>query len=89
MSKEIVIIDNLKCGGCVNTVTKKMSAVEGVLNVKVDLETSTVEIEKEDAITRAFLLEKLGKLGYPEQGTSSFSQKAKSYVSCAVGRLDK
>lgn len=89
MSKEIITIDNLKCGGCVNTVTKKINAIEGVSGVNVDLETSTVEIEKEDSITRAFLLEKLGKLGYPEQGTSNFSQKAKSYVSCAIGRLDK
>lgn len=88
MSKEIIVIDNLKCGGCVNTVTKKLQAMEGVENVNILLEISTVEIEKEDYITREALIEKLSKLGYPEIGTSNMVQKAKSYVSCAIGRLD-
>ena len=34
------------------------------------------------------LLEKLSKLGYPELGTSNVLQKAKSYVSCAIGKLE-
>ena len=32
-------ITGMKCQGCVNTVTEKLSAVKGVENVKVDLET--------------------------------------------------
>ena len=88
MTQEIIKIDNLKCGGCANTVTKQIKAIEGVENVIVDLENSTVAIEKDDSVTREFLIEKLSKLGYPEEGTSSLMQKAKSYVSCAVGRLD-
>ena len=88
MSKEIIVIDNLKCGGGVNTVTKKLQAMEGVENVNILLEISTVEIEKEDYVTREALIEKLSKLGYPEIGTSNMVQKAKSYVSCAIGRLD-
>jgi copper chaperone CopZ len=88
MNKETIIIDNLKCGGCANTVTKKLQAMEGVKNVNVLLETSTVEIEKEENVTREALIEKLSKLGYPEIGTSNLVQKAKSYVSCAIGRLD-
>lgn len=63
--------------------------MEGVSNVRVDLETSTVEVEKEEKVTRTLLLEKLSKWGYPEMGTSNLAQKAKSYVSCAIGRLDQ
>lgn len=63
--------------------------MEGVSNVRVDLETSTVEVEKEEKVTRTLLLEKLSKWGYPEMGTSNLVQKAKSYVSCAIGRLDQ
>ena len=33
-------------------------------------------------------IEKLSKWGYPEMGTSNLVQKAKSYVSCAIGRLE-
>jgi len=88
MNKEIIIIDNLKCGGCVNTVTKKLQEMEGVENVNVLLETSTVEVEKEENVSREALMEKLAKWGYPEIGTTNLVQKAKSYVSCAIGRLD-
>ena len=88
MNKEIIIIDNLKCGGCVNTVTKKLQEMEGVENVNVLLESSTVEIEKEENVSREALIEKLAKWGYPEIGTTNLVQKAKSYVSCAIGRLD-
>jgi len=88
MNKEVIIIDNLKCGGCVNTVTKKLLKMEGVKDVNVLLESSTVEIEKDENVSREALIEKLSKLGYPEIGTSNLIQKAKSYVSCAIGRLD-
>ena len=89
MNTETIIIDNLKCGGCANTVTKQLKSMDGVQNVTVDVETSTVVVEKEEAITRVLLLEKLAKWGYPEIGTSNLVQKAKSYVSCAIGRLDE
>ena len=38
-------ISGMKCQGCVNTVTEKLSAVKGVENVKVDLENKQVTIE--------------------------------------------
>ena len=33
-------ITGMKCQGCVNTVTEKLSAVKGVDKVQVDLETN-------------------------------------------------
>ena len=38
-------ITGMKCQGCVNTVTKKLSAVKGVDKVQVDLENKQVTIE--------------------------------------------
>ena len=89
MNRSTIIIDNLKCGGCANTVTKQLQAMDGVENVHVDVATSTVEIEKDESVSEESLIQKLSKLGYPPVGTSNFVQKAKSYVSCAIGRLDK
>ena len=88
MQKEIIKIDNLKCGGCVNTVTKHLNAMEGVDNIEVDLPSSTITLERDKAISRNSIIKSLGGLGYPEAGTSGFIQKAKSYVSCLVGRMD-
>lgn len=86
--KEVIIIDNLKCGGCANTVKKRLEKIEGVNSVNVVLETSAVEVEKTTEVSREAIIEKLSKLGYPEIGTTNLLQKAKSYVSCAIGRLD-
>ena len=84
---ENIIIDNLKCGGCANTITKGISKIDGVSNVNVDVENSTVSFEAENETIKNIVLEKLDGLGYPPEGTSSKFQKAKSYVSCAIGKV--
>lgn len=81
-------IENLKCGGCAATIKKGISAINGVNDVAVDVENSIVTIDSENA-NLVEIKEKLSKLGYPEVGDkNSVLHKAKSFVSCAVGRLD-
>lgn len=86
--KTTLQIQNLKCGGCAHTVTTKLSALENIENVNVDVE--------KDAVTFDFLSEsdlenakkKLLTLGYPAVGEANpLTAKAKSFVSCAVGRM--
>lgn len=89
MTKEIIIIDNLKCGGCANTITKAIKKIAGVSRVDINLETSEVTIEKDETTSRAIIIEKMTSLGYPEIGNSNLIHKAKSYVSCAIGRVGK
>jgi copper chaperone CopZ len=84
-----VKIDNLKCGGCANSITTGLTKLEGIEHVSVDLESSTVEITHSAEITLDTLKSKLAKMGYPEFGTSNFGQMAKSYVSCAIGRIQE
>lgn len=85
--KETIVVDNLKCHGCANTIKKSLSGMEGVEDVQVDVETSEINIAFEGQVSRVDFLEKLAGLGYPEQGTGNTMQKVKSYVSCAVGRM--
>lgn len=85
-----IIIQNLKCGGCANTVTKNLSQIEGVSNVMVDVEESSVALNfvNEDCLNE--VKSTLNRLGYPEDGeANSLTSKAKSYVSCAVGKVSK
>ena len=87
MNAEIQI-ENLKCGGCAATIKKGILGVEGVEEVTVDVEKSIVSISSKKENLEEIKL-KLSKLGYPEVGdTNSVLHKAKSFVSCAVGRLD-
>ncbi len=86
--KTSIVVDNLKCGGCANTITKKLSVLEGISNVSVDKDTSTVTYEYTDEKTPETVEAALAKMGYPKEGTSSLGQKAKSFVSCATGKMD-
>lgn len=81
-------IQNLKCGGCANTITKNIAVLEGITNVSVHVEESTVTFSYETEAKLAEVKEKLKTLGYPEDGaTNSIGSKAKSYVSCAIGKM--
>ena len=85
-----IIIQNLKCGGCANTVTKNLSQIEGVSNVMVDVEESSVALNFVNEVCLNEVKNTLNRLGYPEIGEeNSLSSKAKSYVSCAVGKVSK
>ena len=90
-NKTRLYVENIKCGGCGNTITKSLTAL-GLEQVVVDPESNTVEFlspNSESDITKA--LDKLKSLGYPlvntEEGLKALLSKAKSYASCAIGKV--
>jgi copper chaperone len=89
MSFEIEV-ENIKCGGCAGSIVSGLKALEGVSAVQVNVEQGRVTVDGEDAL-RSMVCEHLKKLGYPEAGSTtglaSARAKAKSFVSCAVGRF--
>lgn len=79
---------NLKCGGCANTIKKGLLTVEGVTEVNIDLETSKVGVNSEEEMVLKNVKSKLASMGYPEVGdANTIIHKAKSFVSCATGRM--
>ena len=81
-------IQNLKCGGCANTITKGISSIEAVQNVSVNVDESTVTFFYETEAQVNEVKNKLKSLGYPEDGeANTLGAKAKSYVSCAIGKM--
>ena len=82
--------ENLKCHGCANTIRRELAWIGEVINVDVDVEDSIIKVEYAGKNNmREIFVEKLRKLGYPEEGTGKLNQKVKSYVSCAIGRIQK
>ena len=82
-------IENLKCGGCAATIKKGILGINSVDEVDVNVETSEVKVSHQKDVILT-IKEKLSKLGYPETGDkNTVLHKAKSFVSCAVGRLEK
>ena len=83
-------IENQKCHGCANTIKGALSKFDSVNAVNVDVEASVVTIDFEGTKEEISKFRtKLAKLGYPEQGANDAISVAKSYVSCAIGRLKK
>ena len=85
-----VSVENIRCGGCANSIRKALSTVDGVTSVAVEIEQGEVRVEGEPA-ARAVVARRLLELGYPEKGTASgigsAAAKTKSFVSCAIGRV--
>lgn len=83
-----IIVQNLKCGGCANTITTKINELDNVENVTVAVETSTISFTAVDAIDALSVKETLKKLGYPSiEDHNGVLLKAKSFVSCATGKI--
>ena len=86
--KTTIKIQNLKCGGWQNTITNKLSALTNINDVKVNVEESEVSFEYVDELALQNAKETLKINGYPEDGeANSIVTKAKSYVSCAIGKM--
>lgn len=83
-------IQNLKCGGCANTIITRLSQLEGIDTVTVDHENHSVSFSYTSENNIETVSNLLSKLGYPVEGdTNTLGKKAKSFVSCAVGRINK
>ena len=85
-----ISVENIKCGGCAGTITRRLNKLDAVSDVQVDVETGVVSITGEES-SKMEVTQLLLKLGYPECGTAeglkAAKAKAKSFVSCAVGKM--
>ena len=84
---------NVKCGGCANTLKKSLENEYGLIEVDLEVEPRVITLDvEEENIPK--LRQKLKGLGYPMSDEDltkfdAFSTNAKSYVSCAIGKINK
>lgn len=86
MEKLELFVENIKCGGCMTSIKKGILELAGVNKVEITLEDEKINIEGKQ-LNRAAILKKLDGMGYPEKGKNTFFKEAKSYVSCAIGKV--
>lgn len=86
-----ISVENIKCGGCANTITTKLKTLDAVTDIQVDIEKGVITVSGDES-HKAEVVQLLLQLGYPETGTAeglkAAKAKAKSFVSCAVGRMN-
>jgi len=83
---------NVKCGGCASTLKEKLFEQFGEVEVDLEKEPREIRLVIEEEKIPA-LGEALKKLGYPflteKMGfVDETSAKAKSFVSCAIGKMN-
>lgn len=91
-----IFVENIKCGGCASSIKKQLMALDQVVEVSVDIASGSIfvtadSVASEDEALRRALCERLLKMGYPEKGSveglKAAGAKAKSFVSCAMGKM--
>lgn len=83
---------NVKCGGCANTLIKSLANDFGEVNVDLECQPRKITLRIEEHQIEILKLTLRG-LGYPlttdELNTlQTLTTSAKSFVSCAIGKMD-
>ncbi len=86
--KTTIHIQNLKCNGCAQTITDKLSELTGINQVSVEVDAEEVELDYQSDQVLITAKQKLLAIGYPEEEeTNSTITKVKSYISCVTGKI--
>jgi len=90
--KQTFEVKNVKCGGCAGTLTKSLLEEFGEVEVNLEVEPRQITLKIEEDKKEALKL-KLRSLGYPltTDALTTFQTvgtTAKSFVSCAIGKMD-
>lgn len=90
--KQTFEVKNVKCGGCAGTLKKSLLDEFGEVEVDLEVEPRKITLEIADEQMESLKL-KLRSLGYPlttdELSTfQTVGTTAKSFVSCAIGKID-
>jgi copper chaperone len=90
--KQTFEVINVKCGGCASTLKTALKKEFGEVEVNLDVEPRQITLDVEESDIPD-LRKKLIKLGYPMSDEDlskieEFSTTAKSFVSCAVGKMN-
>lgn len=81
-------IQNLKCGGCGKIITDALNALPRIETTIISTDENSVSFDYEEPIALEEVEATLSRLGYPVDGSrNTLLKKAKSYVSCAIGRM--
>jgi len=90
--KQIYEVINVKCSGCASTLKTSLKEEFGEIEVNLDVQPRQITLNIDELKVPA-LRKKLKELGYPmsDENLSTmegFSTTAKSFVSCAVGKIN-
>lgn len=87
MDTIIFEVENIKCGGCANSIKKELLKINNNVFIGVDVEEGKIKITGIGELDRDLYIKRLSEMGYSERGKGNIIDRAKSYVSCMIGKL--
>lgn len=80
-------VENIKCGGCIGSIKRELQLLDSDIFIGVDVEKGTIKITGPGVMDKSVYLKKLKQMGYSEKGVGNLIDKAKSYISCMIGKI--
>ncbi|QEC67459.1 heavy-metal-associated domain-containing protein [Panacibacter ginsenosidivorans] len=83
LSTETFLVENIKCDGCIVTITNSLMHLREVQSVNVYKDQQKVCVTG-IAMDRDIIKSRLALLGYPEKASNNLLKKAKSLLHCVI-----
>lgn len=86
MKTQEIFVENIKCGGCMTSIKNALEKIKGIIKVDINKDEEKISLTG-DQYQLSEVINSLNSMGYPQKGENSLFKQAKSYVSCAVGKM--
>lgn len=86
MKTQEIFVENIKCGGCMTSIKNALEKIKGIIKVDINKDEEKISLTG-DQYQLSEVIDSLNSMGYPQKGENSLFKQAKSYVSCAVGKM--
>jgi copper chaperone CopZ len=86
MKTQEIFVENIKCGGCMTSIKQALEKIKGITKVEIDKEEEKISLTG-DYYKLSEVIDSLNSMGYPQRGDNTLFKQAKSYVSCAIGKM--
>jgi copper chaperone len=86
MKTQEIFVENMKCGGCMTSIKNALEKIKGIVKVEINLDEEKISLTG-DQYLLSEVIDSLNGMGYPQKGENSVFKQAKSYVSCAIGKM--
>jgi copper chaperone len=86
MKTQEIFVENIKCGGCMTSIKHALEKIKGIAKVEINKEEEKISLSGEN-YQISEIIDSLNSMGYPQKGDNTLFKQAKSYVSCAIGKM--
>lgn len=86
MKTQEIFVENIKCAGCMTSIKHALLKIKGIVKVEIDKDEEKISLSG-DQYQLSEVIDSLNGMGYPQKGENSVFKQAKSYFSCAIGKM--